>query len=192
MPNLNLKDVYRATDVNRWGIVKVARNQSIAEHSFQVAMIASRICDLLGEHQCFKDNVVWRALTHDLTEVLTGDLASPLKPLLGDEAQARLKSFEQSITILGLPQAQGESKAQQVVKAADLIEAIAFLDQNAMTSHGEWVKCKLLDDLHERFAAPIGRPAAHNLWRAVTQATEEVREGQETTLDHLGELAQHG
>lgn len=192
MPNLNLKDVYRATDVNRWGIVKVARNQSIAEHSFQVAMIASRICDLLGEHQCFKDGVVWLALTHDLTEVLTGDLASPLKPLLGAEAQARLKSFEQGITILGQAQKHGPSKAQRVVKAADLIEAIAFLDQNAMTSHGEWVKNKLVDDLYERFAAPIGRPAACNFWRAVTQAMDEVREGEETTLDHLGELAQHG
>lgn len=184
MPNMNLRDVYRSSDVTRWGIVKVARNQSVAEHSFQVAMIASRICDLMGEHHSFKDNVVALALVHDLPEVITGDLASPLKGLLGDEARHRLEEFEASITVLGHKVPQRPSKASYVVKAADLIEAIAFLDQNAMTDHGSWVQQKLREDLDRR-----AKLYPSTLRDVIKQVLYEILHGEETTLDMLGELS---
>jgi 5'-deoxynucleotidase YfbR-like HD superfamily hydrolase len=174
---LTLKDAYRATDVHRWQIVKTQRQQSVAEHSFQVALIASRLCDLLEMSEEIRCRVVWYSLIHDLPEVLTGDLSTPLKRMLGDEAMNKLKAFEDTITVAGRPIALGQGKTPEVirlvVKVADLIEAVAFLDQNATTDHGRNIIHRIL-----------GVIAAQDM-PAVQQVLEEVLYGKETHLDDV-------
>ena len=171
--NLTVRDVYRASDTKRWQIVKTARSQSVAEHSYQVAMIAARICQVLGLDEATQAKVIWYALTHDLPEVLTGDLASPLKRLLGEETRGILRDLETSITYLGLPVLRVCEVVGEVVKAADLIEAIKFLDENKMTDHGAEVQADLTKQLAE-----MGGPV-------IMQVLREILSGPYTTLDDL-------
>lgn len=175
--DLTLKDTYRATDVNRWQIVKTQRQQSVAEHSFQVALIASRLCDLLDLSEEIRCRVVWYSLVHDLPEVLTGDLSTPLKRMLGTEAMDKLKAFEDTITVAGRPIALGQGKTPDVirlvVKVADLIEAVAFLEQNATTGHGR--------DIIKRI---LGVVVAKDM-PAVQQVLDEILDGKETHLDDV-------
>lgn len=144
--DLSLKDTYRATDVFRWQIVKTHRQQSVAEHSFQVALIASRICDLDEADEETRNKVLWYALVHDLPEVVTGDMATPLKKMLGAAARLRLSQFEESLTIGGKV-IDAPPHVKHIVKMADLIEAAAFLHQNAASSHGKDICSKIIAEL---------------------------------------------
>ena len=173
--NMNLRDVYRANDVFRWQIVKTARRQSVAEHSFAVAMIGARICALMGRAD-LRDVVVWRALCHDLPEVLTGDMATPLKELIGKEARGRLAEFEHNISILDGGYSR-TSLVVAIVKAADLVEAAKFLHENNTNSHGRGVLSRIQERI-EHLPDELIRAAA-------AQAYEEILYDEETTLDDL-------
>ena len=172
---MNLRDVYRANDVFRWQIVKTARRQSVAEHSFAVAMIGARICALMGRPD-LRDVVVWRALCHDLPEVLTGDMATPLKELIGEEARGRLAEFEHNISILEGGYSR-TSLVVSIVKAADLVEAAKFLHENNTNSHGRGVLSRIQERI-EHLPDELIRAAA-------VQAYEEILYDEETTLDDL-------
>lgn len=93
MERLNIRDILRAQDVTRWQIVR-AKKQSVAEHTFAVQAILMRLVPLLMANfkgvqrdnfaedflcQCIKG-----AFWHDIPEVITGDIASPVKRLIRD------------------------------------------------------------------------------------------------------------
>lgn len=176
---MNLRDCYRASDVKRWQIVKTYKQQSVAEHSYQVALIATRICDIMENTYPgnmplnFKQEVLWYALIHDMPEVLTGDLATPLKTLLGVQARGTLDDFESKISILGheLNCCSDTSLVAYVVKLADRIEAVAFLNHNAATPHGIRIMNRIKNKLVEMND------------RTVDMVLEEILNGRETTLD---------
>lgn len=174
--NLNLKDCYRSCSVTRWQIVKTVKNQSLSEHSYQVALITKRLCQLYCESEEFTNQAVWYALTHDMAEVLTGDLASPLKKLLGPMALKNLSELEGSIKVLGnspLPGTSRDSEIRKVVKIADIIEAIAFLTQEASTNHG-WSVMSHLQERLDNLNDPV-----------VNRVVAEVLLHDETILDDI-------
>lgn len=70
--------------IKRWGLMRNTHQESAQEHSLQVAMIAhvlaiirNRLCD--GHADPERTAVL--ALYHDVGEVVTGDLATPIKNL---------------------------------------------------------------------------------------------------------------
>lgn len=134
--DLSLSDIYRASDVSRWQIVKTMKTQSVAEHSFQVAMITGRICQILGKDELFTARATRYALHHDLGEVLTGDIASPVKKMINTEA---LAEFEGSIRVFGEPIAT-DPECVDIVKLADTLEAVKFLFENATTDQGRRIR----------------------------------------------------
>jgi len=175
--DLNLQDVYRASDVNRWQIVKHLRTQSLSDHSFQVAMIAIRVRQVaqeMGYQMGSADlgEVLVAALTHDLPEVLTGDMASPLKRLLGKDFTEALHQFERRVRVLGLACGGDAIHTHQIVKIADTVEAIKYLSQNAATDHGRSVMQGLIGSL-----STYGPVAMRVL--------DEVLNGPITTLDDV-------
>jgi len=171
--DLSLGDVYRASDVKRWGIVKVAKEQSVAEHSYQVAMITARLCQLHGLGGEKTQRAVWYALTHDLPEVLTGDIATPLKDFLGADTRSRLKEFEERVTVAGRETQCDDPEIVDIVKTADIIEAIAFLRQNALTLHGTQIQASMMNKIKSK-----GCPHAN-------AAMVEVLTGSLTTLNSV-------
>lgn len=170
--NMTLRDVYRSSTVKRWGIVAISKEQSVAEHTFQVTMIASRLCDMMGENAVVRAQVIEYALVHDMAEVLTGDMATPLKDFIGEEAKARLGKFEESILVLGRPIDTGD-RVKWIVKIADLVEAIAFLNQHSITEHGKQVAEYLREKLY-KVSEEYG-----------IQALEELEQSKMVTLDRV-------
>jgi 5'-deoxynucleotidase YfbR-like HD superfamily hydrolase len=164
--------VYRSSTVKRWGIVAISKEQSVAEHTFQVTMIASRLCDMMGESEVVRGQVIEYALVHDMAEVLTGDMATPLKDFIGPEAKARLEKFEEQILVLGRSIETGD-RIKWIVKIADLVEAITFLNQHSITEHGKQVAGYLREKL-DRVSAEYG-----------TKALDEIENSEMVTLDRV-------
>ena len=69
----------RAQYVDRWGIIAMDRRQSVAEHSFNVAMLVKDIMTRLGYLPEVYEKAVINALEHDLDEIFTGYIPAPAK-----------------------------------------------------------------------------------------------------------------
>lgn len=68
--------------INRWPLMRNVRTENVSEHSLQVAMIAHVLAVI--KNQKFNGNVnpaeiALAAIYHDASEVLTGDLPTPVK-----------------------------------------------------------------------------------------------------------------
>jgi 5'-deoxynucleotidase len=74
--------IFRQKYIRRWGLMRNVSNDTLAEHSAQVAMLAHAL-GLIGNKRLGKNYdlgaITVAALYHDGTEVYTGDLPTPVK-----------------------------------------------------------------------------------------------------------------
>ena len=68
--------------INRWGLMNNTKNENISEHSLQVAILTH--CLVLIHNKYFGGNLnpergVLLAIFHDATEIITGDMPTPIK-----------------------------------------------------------------------------------------------------------------
>ena len=151
----NKKEVYgffamldRMQYISRWGLMRNSRVENIKEHSFDVAVIAQCLAHMYNENHCdeegFKEIDPFRAaaygLYHDCTEILTGDLPTPIK-YRNEEIKNAYKEVESEAaqSLVNLlpeelqddyldlldPSFEGENgdTMKKIVKAADKISA---------------------------------------------------------------------
>lgn len=68
--------------IKRWGLMRNAVEEDVAQHSWEVAVLAHALAviarDVLGK-PVDPNAVATRALFHDATEAITGDLPTPVK-----------------------------------------------------------------------------------------------------------------
>lgn len=134
---MEIQDILLLQDVGRWGIVRVSKRQSVAEHTFNVTMIARAIAKEAG----VPDNeLIKYALDHDIDEVMTGDIPSPAKVRMGIKG----KGYEGNGRSL--------CTAQQalIVEVADIMEACIFLSENGLGRHAQVVSQSLAIKLVEK------------------------------------------
>ena len=82
--------------IKRWGLKRNAHEENVMEHSWEVAVIAHTLA--LIKNRYFRGNidanaVATAALYHDITEVITGDLPTPIK-YHSQEINAAYKQIE--------------------------------------------------------------------------------------------------
>lgn len=133
--------VNRMKLINRWALMQNTQSENIAEHSHSVAVIAHALA-LIGNKEFGKNydanRVAVLALYHDTTEVITGDMPTPVK-YYNDSIQQVYKEVE---AVAGerllkmLPEeyksdykplfekAEAEEDLWKLVKAADKISAL--------------------------------------------------------------------
>ena len=74
--------VNRMKLIDRWALMRNASKENIAEHSHSVAVIAHALC-IIGNKKFGRNYDAERcavlALYHDTTEVITGDMPTPVK-----------------------------------------------------------------------------------------------------------------
>ncbi|OEF96517.1 5'-deoxynucleotidase [Desulfuribacillus alkaliarsenatis] len=68
--------------IKRWGLMRNTHPENIQEHSLQVAMVAHSLAVIKNKRfagQLNPERVATLAIFHDISEVITGDLATPIK-----------------------------------------------------------------------------------------------------------------
>jgi len=74
--------LYRLRFIQRWSLMRNTLQENVAEHSFYVAVLTHALC-VIGRDVFGKDvdaeRAVVLALFHDATEVITGDIPTPVK-----------------------------------------------------------------------------------------------------------------
>lgn len=146
---MKLLDMMRAQHTMRWTIVPTVRPQSVAEHSFNVAIIAERIAVLSGMSLDLA-KLRSASLLHDIAEVVTGDLPTPTKSRMRDLGFDPNRMDDTITKSELLP-----TQYRVIIKAADLMESIHFLTNFGCSKRTEKVLSNLKDS-YSTFIINIG------------------------------------
>lgn len=147
--HVGIRDTYRTHLVERFSIVATSRRQTVAEHHAMVACISDRIARGMG---IVNDRILYKiqitAISHDLPEVITGDIPTPIKSLMDKPA---LRAMERSCGgWYGAVQDdctkdEGYFLIKRVTKLADMLDAFFFLRIFGEGNHSIVVVDKLYD-----------------------------------------------
>lgn len=128
----------RMKNINRWGLMRNTRPENLSEHSLEVAIIAHALA-LIGKNRLGKntnpDKVAVAAIFHDTSEIITGDMPTPIKyyNLEMKEAYKKIEAVAEDQLVSMLPtdfkeEFKGiyrpEEETVKYVKAADKISAL--------------------------------------------------------------------
>lgn len=127
---MKINDILRASGVTRWHIVRTVRPQSLAEHTFDVVMIARAIAKKAGIEDY---EITKAALLHDLDEIVTGDIPTPTKQKARDNGW-ELNDLYQNIT--GRELSPDESL---IIQLADKMADLYWLWLHAVGPHANQV-----------------------------------------------------
>lgn len=74
--------MFRMKYIDRWSLMRCNTKENLADHSLEVAIIAHSLA-IIGNKYFGKkydaDTIAVKALFHDATEIMTGDLPTPIK-----------------------------------------------------------------------------------------------------------------
>ncbi len=113
--------------VPRWGIIRTIRQQSVAEHSYYVALYATYIAKELKMRQQDINWITQYALTHDFEEMISGDIPTPYKQHLKVMNDSIFKQTKEASLSVQANQTTLEKYCIEVIKVADLFEACMYL-----------------------------------------------------------------
>ena len=74
--------VSRMKYIGRWALMRSSRSENLSEHSLEVAMIAHALCTIENVRyggSLDADRAAVIALYHDASEIITGDMPTPVK-----------------------------------------------------------------------------------------------------------------
>lgn len=168
----------RMRNITRWGLMRNTFPENDQEHALQAAMIAHVLATLqnvrYGDHLP-AEQIAVQAIYHDAGEVITGDLATPIKHFNPEvrEAFDRLETMARGKLLEMLPPDLREAyapylrpdeaaKAWKVVKAADRICAYLKCLEEIKAGNTEFCKARdsILDDIRS-----LALPAAQDFMR---------------------------
>ncbi len=182
--------ISRMRYINRWGLMRNTQSENIQEHSHQVAVLAHALAIIQNRYfggQVDPGAVAVAALYHDASEILTGDLPTPIKydnpeiqmAYKGVEAMAEQKLLSmlpeelqgEFAPILTMP----DPEIQGLVKGADKLSAYLKCVDEVKAGNSEFKKAK-----EQTYAALCQEPVP-----ALQYFMEHFLDGFELTLDEL-------
>lgn len=143
---LTLAERMRVGHVHRWNIVRTAREQTIGEHMYRVWLIVQEVCRVANIDSHVAQIASDFALLHDLPEVVTGDIPTPMKQFIETRYPRMLLQYERSIdadVAMSLTAATTYPLAAVIVKISDLFEAVLFLQVEGMGARASDIKKEL-------------------------------------------------
>lgn len=146
--------------IERWALMRNSVKENISEHSLETSMIAHALA-LLGNKRLQKsyqpEHVAMLGIYHDCTEIITGDMPTPIK-YENNEIQSAYKQIEKAAAFrllnmlpddlrteyepyfLETPE---DKEAHLLVKAADKISALIKCTEEAKAGNQEFHSAEL-------------------------------------------------
>ena len=134
--------IARLRYIRRWGLMRSSMSVNDVEHPLQVAMLAHGMA-LIGKNRygrdCNPEHIVTLAVYHDASEVISGDMPTPVK-YKNDALRTAYKAVEHEsarvMASLQPAELQAETQAwltgsvlndaeRKIVKAADRLSALS-------------------------------------------------------------------
>lgn len=145
--------------IDRWSLMRSTERENVQEHSLQVAIIAHALCLIKNkffEGKLSPESVALKAIFHDATEVLTGDLPTPVKYFNADIRNAYLAiedhAVEQLVKLLPedfkqdyrrlLLLSDEEAETKNMIKAADTLAAYIKCQEEEAAGNHEFSRAK--------------------------------------------------
>ncbi|MBP8173370.1 MAG: 5'-deoxynucleotidase [Aeromonadaceae bacterium] len=183
--------------IYRWPLMRNVQKENISEHSLQVAMVAHALA--LIENRKFggtlnPEQAALLALYHDATEVLTGDLPTPIKyhnPAIATEYKKIEKLAEQRLLELLPPEFvedyrplidsdHQDPELTRVVKAADTLCAYSKCLEELAAGNKEFVVAKRrLETILESRMTPAVRYFLDVFIHSFSLTLDEISPGNE-------------
>ena len=144
--------------INRWGLMRNTINENIAEHSLEVAVIAHALA-VIGNVRCGKElnaeHIAMLGMLHDTTEIITGDLPTPIKyyaPEIRD-AYKKVEHIAANQLLSEIPEdmrdsykdilVEEDTEEWRFVKAADKLSAYIKCIQEGNTGNTDFEKAEI-------------------------------------------------
>ena len=154
--------------IKRWQLMRSTREENIMEHSHQVAVLTHALAVI--ENKVYGGNInveraVLYALYHEVSEVMTGDMPTPVKyfngQLHGEYAKVEQLAVDRIAATLPEPvkgeihpylQADKDCEEYTFVKAADKLSAYLKCLEELRSGNAEFVQAKKTIEkaLHEK------------------------------------------
>lgn len=176
--------------IARWGLMRNTQPENIQEHSHQVAVLAHALAVLQNRYfggHLDPGRVAVAALYHDATEIITGDMPTPIK-YFNDTLRDSYKEVEAVAAdrlLAMLPQElrgeyepllkEQDPEIRAVVKAADKLSAYLKCVEELKAGNSEFKKAR-----EQTYAALCRNPIP-----ALSYFMEHFLDGFELTLDEL-------
>ena len=153
--------------IKRWQLMRSTREENIMEHSFGVTVLAHALAVIRKEvfgKAVDVEKVVLYALYHETSEVMTGDLPTPIKyynqGISGAYKDLEEKAREKMVSMLPAPMqnsiakyilADEDSEEYKLVKCADRLSAYIKCLEELKVGNTEFSKAKksIEKDLHD-------------------------------------------
>ena len=190
MPESFFPMISRMRYINRWGLMRNTQPENIQEHSHQVAVLAHALAVIQNRYfggQVDPGAVAVAALYHDASEILTGDMPTPIK-YDNPDIQAAYKAVEavaEQKLLSMLPEDLRpdfadvlticDPEIHALVKAADKLSAYLKCVEELKAGNDEFKKAK-----EQTYAALREYPTP-----ALGYFMEHFLSGFELTLDEL-------
>ncbi len=190
--------ISRMRYIERWALMRNSRPENLCEHAMEVAMIAHALC-IIGNRRFGKslnaDRAAVIGLYHDASEIITGDMPTPVK-YYSEDIKSAYKQVERiaEIKLTGkLPSDMkdiydglfryddngddDEIYVRRLVKAADKISALIKCIEEKKSGNTEFLTAydstkKIIDDMSDELPE-------------VKVFSEEFLPAYEQTLDEL-------
>lgn len=120
--------------VPRWSLIRTNKTQSVAEHSYFVAMYTLQICACLRTPRVFTETCLRYALWHDVEECFMGDVPGPVKRRTMNEGRKEEFVRAEMRRRFGevMMSEEEDSFPQAVVKLADVTDEYLFLNDEQL------------------------------------------------------------
>ena len=162
----------RMKNIDRWGLMRSSRRENLTEHCFETAAIAHALA-IIGNKYFGKSNdaehILCLAMYHDICEVYTGDLPTPVKYFNEEmrESYRKIESASAQKLLSKLPcelrdeyrdlvLQTADSESLALVKAADKISALIKCLDEAHVGNAEFASAQAttqaaVDELAKRY-----------------------------------------
>lgn len=143
--------------IDRWALMRNSRPENVSEHSLEVALLAHALC-LIGNRRLGKslnaDRAAAVGLYHDATEIITGDMPTPVKYFdsgiraayrrIEDDAAKKLlqrlpEDLREAYEGYLCPEKTEDAYLLRLVKAADKLSALIKCLEEEKTGNREFV-----------------------------------------------------